>query len=343
MLLSFTSFSMLRKVEMCSLYEIIFNTFKKEFKRGQEKIRVPVTVNQSGNEIEKQWHNVVQLKSASELVEEIFAVRSSLLPLRDKGPIANWLWQKRVRGYKEAYDEAIYGFKVVYEVFDSIAEKIGGKAAIAMIYNALETFNPDGAFCDLILEMLLRNQSDQDFISNLSVEQTDMFFRKILEDIDKINLSYRVISGMQAVALILQEGRATEYIEDTFPTFTPNVYSEQWKQLGGLDSDGGVWRSIYFSKDSYLTLYFAEAVKHDRSAIQEVKYGNFAIALESIRQQLTKGIGLLCPFWIPSHPCCSSRNRAFLEKVWSGTCPNSDCKLWERLGCLATSSGVRGT
>jgi hypothetical protein len=87
-----------------------------------------------------------------------------------------------------------------------------------------------------------------------------------------------------------------------------------------------------------LTLYNdsiqAFFMKSERT--EEVNYGNSAIFSEAIRQQLTTGIGLLCPFWIHAPDrCCSSFNRAYLEKVWSRTCPDSSCTLWEQLGCLA--------
>jgi hypothetical protein len=76
--------------------------------------------------------------------------------------------------------------------------------------------------------------------------------------------------------------------------------------------------------------------KSELEIAEDVEYGEFFIVLEAIRQQLTQGDDLLCPFWLWSPgSCCGGRNRAFLEKVWKHTKPDcSQCKRWERLGCL---------
>jgi hypothetical protein len=79
---------------------------------------------------------------------------------------------------------------------------------------------------------------------------------------------------------------------------------------------------------------FFEPARHGNVLIQEVRYGNYYIILEAIRQQLTQGKGLLCPFWMYAPDrCCNSDNRALLENVWKCT-SQSSCKLWQRLGCL---------
>lgn len=70
---------------------------------------------------------------------------------------------------------------------------------------------------------------------------------------------------------------------------------------------------------------------------EEVEEGNLAILLESTLQQLTRGMGLLCPFWLwvkSPRVCCGGRNREFLEKVWRHTKPDDSCPFWMRLGCL---------
>jgi hypothetical protein len=63
--------------------------------------------------------------------------------------------------------------------------------------------------------------------------------------------------------------------------------------------------------------------------------------LESIRQQLATGEGLLCPFWSwgqwagkePEHCCRIYRDD--LERVWAQTKPVLSCTSWRPCGCLS--------
>ena len=89
--------------------------------------------------------------------------------------------------------------------------------------------------------------------------------------------------------------------------------------------------------DSILSYHSASSwhfTKMTHANCVEVERGNFAIVLEAIRQQLTQGVGVVCLFWNLNAPCCSSKNKALLEKVWGYTKPDGGCPYWERLGCL---------
>lgn len=96
--------------------------------------------------------------------------------------------------------------------------------------------------------------------------------------------------------------------------------------------------SKYIAGYSCLRFSFSKVRENNNYELQDLIYKGyrpFILFLEAIRQQLTRGIGLLCPFWLYSAPrCCSSRNRALIEKVWSCAYRNSACDLWKRMGCL---------
>jgi hypothetical protein len=145
-----TPFLRFRKYWMFRLYDLMLKTFEE----GQEEqIEVPVEANRSGNELQKLWDLVVQLKRASELIEEIFAVRFSILSLREDGKISHGRQRDLIINYKEEYEKFIPGFKVAYGAFDFVAGKIGEGAATNMIYYVLETLNPALAFLDIISAM----------------------------------------------------------------------------------------------------------------------------------------------------------------------------------------------
>jgi hypothetical protein len=223
-------------------------------------------------------------------------------------------------------------FAAAYNAFDLIAEKLKETAGTAIIRNALATLNPTVAFFDIVSTMC---KIDTDIpngfvwtlpdkltnrIANLSYEQADFWFSSLLRELNpddsrygRAYLSEITQESKQDWSSLLHELEEDDFIEflfDSTPTmflFTP------------------YYRVIHpFVKPDFSKPELSEPIER----------GNRTILLEAIRQQLTTGIGLLCPFWMYSpDQCCNSDNKELLEKVWSCTSHNSSCN-WRRMGCL---------
>jgi hypothetical protein len=189
------------------------------------------------------------------------------------------------------------------------------------------------------VEDFLKNPSDELLVWKLSPQQTSYikklplaganhYFYRFLGEFDPDDSCYRRKEMQDHVAMIAkQDSILSQYIKDELIEF---VLGQPMTAL-----------SCRFSGCSpYIHRFYKVNVTKDEIKDEEVvEDGNFTILIEAIMQQLTQGIGLLCPFWLYPRPhCCSSRNRAFLEKVWKCTADFS-CKRWKRMGCLAKDGG----
>jgi hypothetical protein len=320
--LSQTPFSILKKYELFKLYDLIVTTFEKE----QERIRVPLIPDESGTDLQKQLSEIVHLQRVSMLVEEVFAIFSSLTKALNKRLILHSEYNDLREAYKVSYGY-IPKFSSAYDAFDFVVGKIGERAAAAIIYTALGTLNPTEAFLDIMSAMckIPRHYSTKDFlwqlspketksITNYSFEDANRFFSRLINVLDPDDSRYKMKRMSEIAAAIKQ----------------------QWSvDTQGLDDDfyrlpfGSSTTAFIFSEYDYFIHVF-----HKVKNSLEVEFGNHIILLEAIRQQLTTGRGLLCPFWAYGHGCCSSENKALFEQVWSRTSPNSSCRLWRRMGCL---------
>jgi hypothetical protein len=145
-----TPFSRFKKYKIFDLDRIIFDTFTK----GQEQIKVPVKTNVAGNELQKQLALIKYLHEASDPVEEVFAVRSSLLEALKMGVIKNdYFRQQLISRYREKYEKTIPIFPLTYDALDFVAGKIGENAATGLILSVLGTHHPFLAFSDIISVM----------------------------------------------------------------------------------------------------------------------------------------------------------------------------------------------
>jgi hypothetical protein len=326
--LALTPFSLFIKHEIFELYRLILTTFEEE----QEQINVPVTIDVAGNAIQKQLEFIYRLAGRTKLVEEVYAVRSSLLHAQERGLISHGYMHDLIKINKEKYGEIIPEFSIAYDAFDLVARKIGKTAAMCLIHHLFETGYPETAFAVYILEMCEIEKRDSlttvrwalpdeasEFILNLSYEEAYRFFIKCTSAFDRGELRHKNKREglLEVVELIRKEWSSR--VQDSEDNFIKFIYSSPTAVLYSEYSDN---------------IHHFPKIRCDSESLYEVDYGNFLIILEAIRQQLITGIGLLCPFWNSSHGCCSSENRALLEKVWSCTKPDSSCD-WERLGCLA--------
>jgi hypothetical protein len=330
--LGLTPFSRIKTHEDLILYTLIHESVEE----GQE-IPVPLRPDLSRNELEKQWGRVVECTQASRLIEEVYAVRSSLLKALAEGLIGGYSYRSLRDNYRAGYNEFIPGYAAVYDLFDFVAGKIGETAATAIILNVLDTINPVRAFVEILCEMCPNDPrtpiidaswivppEETELIKNLSIEQAYLYFSNFLDELDPDDSVYRRKDVRDnALTLVKQESILSQYIKDDVAKFV-------------LGSPMTALVSAYSDKVNMYPIYKVDVTK-EVEVFEEIEEGNFTILLESILQQLIHGMGLVCPFWFwlkSSHSCCGGSNRAFLEKVCEHTKPDKSCPFWMRLGCL---------
>jgi tetratricopeptide (TPR) repeat protein len=311
---AFSRFSRFLNCHMFMFWIQILGTFEE----GKQQIPVPLCHNLSRNELEEQWEVIVALQRASELVEEVYAVQSSLSALRKKRLRTNDFRKRLATDYMNEYEKGIRLFPKAYKAFDRMVKKIGETAANGMITSVLDALNPNTAFRDIMLE--LQKIDSYSYISNLPFEQALDYFRKIFDRLDPDDSKYgrawllKRLESLENYSVIPQKIKDSRHAH--FAQFL-------------LDPQENIICCDYFTeKRDFIYVIFYDSDKH----IKPVDYGNFALIVESIRQQLTQGRGLLCPFWLYARDRCCG-NRELFEKIWKCTA-NSSCKKWKRLGCL---------
>jgi hypothetical protein len=255
-LLTFTPFSIFTKHQVLHIFCLILRAFDEK----QEQIPVPLSHHLSRNKLEEQWAYIVALTEQSSLVEEVFAVRSSLIEARKRGLIQLWQLGGITDIYKKEYGEDIDGFEKTYEAFDLIAKKIGKTAIVAMIYSVLGTLHPDEAFLEIISEWNLSDKQTK-ALSKLSFEEAQDYFNNIIDDLDPDGSFYRKTDFLDSVEKIEEDYRVkAKDIELDFIKFlagTPNTYiiSKYSKNIHPFLKLGGF--------------------------TQEVEYGNFILVIRS--------------------------------------------------------------
>jgi hypothetical protein len=338
--LSLTPFSLLRKHKMFVLYDLILETFKKG-KKGQKTISVPLRFNLARNELEKRWAIVVHLCTAVQLVEEVYAVRSSLLDAKDAGVIDHDDLQPLLSRYKGVYGEYIDGFEKAYNAFDFVAGKIGERAAMGLIHSAFETAIPNVTFLDIIFYLceIDPHSSGNGFrwtlpkkkthaLAGLSTKEACDAFGNLIEEADPDGSRYGRKALLEVTAVL--ERMWSIEAQDAGNDFTGSFI----KFL--ISPSPTTFLLSYYSDNVHpFALIDLSTLEAEGKVEQKGYYRNHAIFVEAIRQQLTQGRGLLCPFWTSSHPCCGRDYKERLEKVWSCTLPDANCKLWRRMGCLS--------
>ncbi len=373
--LAHTPFSRHKKYKILALDGIIFDTFTK----GQEQIEVPVKTNVAGNELQKQLALIKYLHEASDPVEEVFAVRSSLLEALKIGIIKNDdIRQQLIARYKQKYEKTIPIFPLTYDALDFVVGKIGENAAKGMIFSVLGTLNPILAFSDIISVMtgiviptnwLSADSTEWNAPPNTSFKFLWKLSEKLTNKISKLSFgeACHCFSGLinaqdtEASHLYGKAGVLDHEVLDHEEAMLKHIGETLSKNFGSdgvddfLKSDS--FKSLYGSPNSFVFTAYTDFIfpfsllKYDdlkaAGVISEFQYGDLGLVVEAIMQQLTTGIGLLCPFWIDKPPtcpptCCSSQNRELLEKVWNRTSPTPSCKTWKRMGCLAKAPVVQG-
>jgi hypothetical protein len=317
-ILANSPFSQHKRIRTLMLHDVIRRTFED----GHVEVEVPLDPYKSRNELEKEWGYVVCLIWESQLVEEVFAVRSSILKTQKEFKMSHGVRRELEKEYIEIYGETIQFFSDIYDAFDIVASKIGETAATALIYNVLKTINPQEAFIDILTGTIENLSYDEVFhLTDLrkdSLVDAYVFFDWVFDQIDPDDSVYKRNSLSKYLVLGEKYSSGVEKGE-----FTKFLFSKP------KDS---IVETIYNSHGIHT---FSKPNKNRLIGIQEVVPGNEVIVREAILHQLIKDIGLLCPFWSPSYGCCSRSNKALLEKVWACTKPDTSCKNWERLGCLA--------
>jgi hypothetical protein len=339
--MALSPFSRLRNSLIYGFADLIDQTFENG-KKGRDTIPVPLRFDRARNALEKLWKNIVDLLARSELVEEVYAIRWSLLETKDTWDINPDDLVPLINGYKRVYGKNIQNFKKAYEAFDFTAGEIGEVAAGGLINCVFETWQPTAIFLSMLSALcgLDHHSSGNSFRWNLSKKKTSdlaklssqeacyvfgglaemadpddsLWGRKwvlgVLREIEEIAEEMSNLNQVTEIdRLIINPAPTTFLLSNYSNRITSFVLTDLSKPTGGKRT-----RSQFI-------------VDYDG-------YRNSWVFKEAIRQQLTQGKGLLCPYWDERQVCCHPEYKAFLEKVWSCTSPDAGCKLWKRMGCL---------
>jgi hypothetical protein len=305
------------------------------FDEGKELIDVPFTFTQPSTELQIDWAIYDSYMQASMLVEEVYAVRSSLVRVKKDGIIEDdELLAKITAHYKQKYRGMNRVFPKAFNAFDLLAKKLGEDAADALIRSVLFTAYPDNAFV-----CILSNFCESDSCSPIGSRWTLAPLpsdRPTLSFDEAYNLFNNMIKSVDKDDAYFGRKAAIEYTADALHEFNDYAQSNgPFKFFFDLSHN-----NFFFSQYTDTTMTFSKV-----DVSQDYKHVNFefgeiiCVILEAILQQLITGIGLYCPWWggvsdSYHDNCC--QNKAFLEAAWSCTKPDrSRCELWQRLGCLA--------
>jgi hypothetical protein len=307
------------KYEMIELYGLMWEIFKER----EERIEVPLSTSNSKNVLIEKLMRLVSLKKRSSLVEEVYAIRSSLFSVQHDTPIVSGRENEIIteedlkeltEQYKNAYEKYFPHFSKIYEKYDQLCGKIGEEAATAMVEVVFKTSNPLKTFLDLLWGIEIRTEGD---FTDLPRQIAYPLWHEIISRMDPDDSCYerKFIKDAVAKAETIF-GIGNKDREDDFQKF---------------------WLSIpdTFMITPYTNhIYPPVEVEDISKRVVFTSYGRFIIALEAILQQLTRGLGLLCPSWSwASGTCCGGHIKELFEKVWECT-SNSACDRWQRMGCL---------
>lgn len=190
-----------------------------------------------------------------------------------------------------------------------------------MVHSLFETLNPTAAFRCILRFLMKQSDTRTHILASLSVKEVCDFFSNIIEAADPDGALYGRVDILATEEKLLQ-------VWDFFDQDIRDDIAEFLFRPASI---------VLFPRYNFSIFPFYKTVVTEEGEILEEleEDENFTVLLESVLQQLTQGKGLLCPFWFLSpYDCCSSRNREFLEKVWSCAKPESSLKFWGRLGCL---------
>jgi hypothetical protein len=236
-------------------------------------------------------------------VEEVYAVWTSLAAREKAGLISSRSKKIRERNYKHAYSSYIRDFTKLYNTFNKIAQEIDPLVAFNLAFEALNSFSPAAALLDMIAALQSHIQSGKTLSDTEYVREvcTPIIAKCIsVEDQDYLKILFEDLG---------------EYMK---PEFLP------------------VWRDSPLEPTHFI--FSDKGIAFDKKVINQKLFLEM-LWLESIRQQLTTGIGLVCPFcdvrdW-PEGSCCNKMYRFWLEGIWNYTQGSS--QTWQPQGCLKPS------
>ncbi len=266
---------------------------------GVAALRVPLQANGDGHPIEQACDALRAVATRTQVIEEIFAVWRSLDQLYNHKMVSNSRRGQFVRLAKKTYERDypatgnIPGFSALYDRFNPVATKLGLDSALALVHAALSTPQPITGFVDLIdlaADMLRQSEPLSDVTIAADVF-TDVSRRYLQQPIDN--------DTGEKLRTILRQMVEQNGDENASALPTPSWLSEPEQPVFCTFGKNGLELALGRPHSAFHMLW-----------------------IESLRQQLTMGIGLGCPFWIEGEggspgQCCGLRCR--LEAMWSNT------------------------
>jgi hypothetical protein len=239
---------------------------------------------------------LTDLHRITSAVQEVTSVWVSLDMAVDQGVLTADQRSARARAACNAYQ-----FTDLYEEFDRLASLVGPNVIRPIALFALRTLTPEAALRDVLRGSVpyfaeLRRPRDNDEMHTLVARLLDGFTSSNYAD------------------------RAEPRIRPLQP-FIERLMHQMAGEGEAGGSEGRVW-----SLDSQAVTYNSEGFL--ATVPDNIAYTAF---MESLRQQLTRGRGLQCPFWTRGRSCCG--RRFLLEGLLKATVPGPNCS-WRRNGCL---------
>ncbi len=288
--------------------------------------RVPVTPNPSGTHLEKLWAKIVEWARTMELVHEVYAVWYSLHEAQCAGVITPRRRAALTKREKEKYSKGISYFSLVYDEFENVAEQIDATAAHALAAVALTTDPRVFVRAIVFAKAALRagHPPTREMLRG-------WMFIRLAEPLKDTT------SRIGRVRDLLRLDYSEDYPDQTWARLPDEPLPCVFDHRGISFELPLVWR-VFIAN-------LRPKTQHPENAGIAPREGRLSrselfeyVWRDSIRQQMTRGVGLVCPFWTNSQAACGRCPR--MEGLWRHT--EGSPEKWRQPPCLQGIASPRG-
>lgn len=277
-----------------------------------------------GRVIEWLSRRLASLFIRSATVEEVYAVWISLYRLVRSGLLSEEDRNEYERFYRKAYGACMPDFPGLYDLFRPVADQIGGHASLTLVCGALNTHVPREALRFFIPRARTVFRKGNGFT-----------FR------DATTLIHKFYKDKQPW------DDSPDFVELEMLRECDEVYRKEFdwtkasmRTLHWADIPRKPWPCIFDTNGLYFTSWSGGTSHRPPQAL--TAWHIRSIVNESVRQQLTTGEGVACPFWIQEEfRCRVDRNindcliRQFLARILMSTRKRKGWDgRWDAQGCL---------